>query len=137
MVPLSVLLVWNRFPLAPQGRPAATGPLTIRLRLKRSHAILQRTVVCVDALWCIAVTIYFAQLTTLQQYGLAIGGSVVLAAAASFYVAGQLRCPRCGTNFKRARIAEVGRWSADTRAAEERWERCPNCGVSFDEPHCR
>lgn len=132
---LAVFLIWKRFPVPPLSVAEQGSPVTIRLQLKRTRAIFQRSLVLVDVLWCVMVTICFAQRTTLWQYGLAIGGSLVLTMTASLFVKGQLRCPRCRTDFKQARIAEVGRWSTDTRGAEERWQRCPQCGVDFDDPY--
>jgi hypothetical protein len=44
------------------------------------------------------------------------------------------RCPRCGTTFSKYRREKLGRWSMDTRGADELWDSCPKCGVSFDAP---
>jgi rubredoxin len=51
------------------------------------------------------------------------------------FIRNRLCCPRCGTDFRQERFAKLGRWSMDPRGAEELWESCPQCGVSFDEPY--
>jgi uncharacterized C2H2 Zn-finger protein len=42
-------------------------------------------------------------------------------------------CPRCGTSFRRYRIEKLGRFSLDMRSAEDLWDACPQCGLSFDQ----
>jgi hypothetical protein len=132
IVVFAVFYVWAEFPL-PQWKPAEHA-MTIRRRLKRTRTIFQRIMVPVVVLWCASVTLYDTQQTELQRYALAVGGGSSLVWIAWLFAKDGLRCPRCGTDFKQERVAKVGRWSMDTRGAEDLWDCCPHCGVSFDEP---
>jgi ribosomal protein S27AE len=68
---------------------------------------------------------------------LSIGGGVAVALIASLFIRNRLRCPRCGTDFREARLEKLGRWSFDSRGSAGLWDACPHCGVSFDELYRR
>ena len=62
-----------------------------------------------------------------------IAGLIVLEIV-ELFVKKRIRCPRCGTDFRKERLAKVGRWSLDLRMAADLWDACPHCGVSFNDP---
>lgn len=127
---------WSRFPMAP-GNSSITGvPIpTIGEQLKRTHALFQRIMLLVGVAWCVGVTLLVPSLTAAKRNGIAIVGGLVLLLVGWLLVRNWLLCPRCGTDFKKDRIAKLGRWSLDTRGTTELWDACPHCGVSFSEPY--
>jgi hypothetical protein len=127
---------WARFPMAPRTSSITGIPtLTIGEQLKRTHALFQRIMLLIGVAWCVGITLLAPNLTAAQRNGFAIVGGLVLAFVGWLLVRNRLLCPRCGTDFKKDRIAKLGRWSLDTRGTTELWDACPHCGVSFNEPH--
>jgi hypothetical protein len=133
VVLFAVFYVWAEYPL--QGRGSDQGVITIRQQFKRARTLFTRITVPMVALWCVGVIFYGTRLSKLQTQAWAVGGGVVLFFIAWLFIKDKVRCPRCGTDFKQDRIAKVGRWSMDARGTEDLWDRCPHCGVSFDEPY--
>lgn len=130
----AVFYAWARFPMPPN-LFSKVSTLTISGQLRRTQAFFQRVMLVVLVAWCVAVTLLVPKLTATQRNGAAIVGSLVLSFVGSLFVRNRLRCPRCGTNFKKERIAKLGRWSMDFRGSTELWEACPHCGVSFNESY--
>jgi hypothetical protein len=126
---------WAEFPLTPRKySTVGTSTLTIGQQLKRTRALFQRIVMFVLVAWCVGVTLLAPNLTSAQRNGSAIVGGFALAFAGWLLVRNRLRCPLCGSDFKKERVAKLGRWSMDTRGTTELWDACPHCGVSFNEP---
>lgn len=44
-------------------------------------------------------------------------------------------CPRCGADFREIRWKQLGRFAYDRRMYWDLWDKCPQCGVSFDAPY--
>jgi hypothetical protein len=136
MVAFAGFYGWARFPTAPRKSSITGIPiLTIGEQLKRTHALFQRIMLLVGVSWCVGVTFLGPNLTVSKRNGFAIVGGLVLVLVGWLLVRNRLRCPRCGTDFKKDRIAKLGRWSLDARGTTELWDACPHCGVSFDEPY--
>jgi ribosomal protein S27AE len=135
VVVFSVFFVVDRSPMPPLNPGENGRGVTIRQQFARTRTLFIRVTVPAVAAWCVFVTFYLTQLSRLEGYAAAAGGAIVLMVPAMLFIRKRFRCPRCGTNFKQARTAEVGRISFDTRGAEQMWDKCPNCGVSFDEPY--
>jgi peptidoglycan/LPS O-acetylase OafA/YrhL len=133
-VAFAVFFIWART-LLPSIDPSRLSRVpTIAEHFKRTRVLSLRVVVPVVVLWIVLIDFIPLQLSKGEQSALAIGGGAVLGLLGSILMAAKLRCPRCGTNFKKERIAELGRRSFDTRGTEDIWNSCPHCGVSFDEP---
>jgi hypothetical protein len=115
---------WARFSMAP-GKSA----------IARTHALFQRIILLVVVAWCVGVTLLVPNVTAAKRNGIAIVGGSMLFLVGWLRVRNWLLCPRCGTDFKKDRIAKLGRWSLDTRGTTELWDACPHCGVSFNEPY--
>jgi uncharacterized C2H2 Zn-finger protein len=123
--------VWGYTPLL---KPKAPGVApTIREHMQRTRANFTRFVVITASAWCIALTFFKGSLTKSQAQWTGIVGGLAIFGLAALFIRNRLRCPRCGADFGRDRNAKVGRWSFDTRGAEELWDSCPHCGLSFDE----
>jgi len=137
IVAFGMLYVWSITTLPPRPLAAPSKALTIRDQLKRNRTLYMRSVVPVAIAWIAAITLYHAPLPKWQEQGLAIGGALVVVLVGSLLVKNGLKCPHCACNFGKERIAKLGRWSMDTRGAEEIWDSCPRCSVSFDEPYNR
>jgi ribosomal protein S27AE len=132
----AVFYAWARFPMAPR-ESSRTGIPTVTIggQLKRTQALFQRIMLPALVAWCVGVTLMSPNLTSAKRNGLAIVGSLVMFVAGWLLVRNHLRCPRCGTDFKKERFVKLGRWSMDTRGVTELWDACPRCGVSFNEPY--
>jgi hypothetical protein len=131
---LALFIAWGRTPLARLKSPEAGIPaLTIRQHLKRTNAYFQRIMVPVTAAWVAVVTLFVTDISKIEQQTLAVGGCLTLFLIAWLFVRNKLRCPRCGSDFRKERIAKLGRFSFDTRAAADLWDACPHCGVSFND----
>ena len=127
---------WARFPMVPwKFAIAAIQIPIIGEQLKRTHAFFQRIMLIVLVAWCVGVTLLVPNLAAAKRNGIAIGGGLMLFLVGWLLVCNWLLCPRCGTDFKKDRIAKLGRWSLDTRGTTELWDACPHCGVSFNEPY--
>jgi hypothetical protein len=134
VVAMGAFYAWatTTLPRRPPTEPSP--PLTIGDTLKRRRTLLVRIMVPVMIAWTVAVLWYPSTLTKMQKQLVAVGGSVVLFWILWFPLRQNFRCPRCGTDFKMERRAKLGRISFDQRGPEEIWDKCPNCGVSFNEP---
>lgn len=133
---LALMVAWAQTPLPrPQSLTAGIPPLTIRHHFKRTTAVFVRIMVPLLCVWVVAVTLFFTDIPKLQQQVWAIGGGVALAFIGSLFIRARVRCPRCGTDFRKEHIAQFGRWLFDTRTTTDLWDACPRCGVSFDEPY--
>jgi DNA-directed RNA polymerase subunit RPC12/RpoP len=130
-----MFVAWVRTPLT-RPKPTAGGvPLvTITERFKRTEAYFVRLVVPIVAGWVAVLTLVPLGIPKLQQQALAIGGGVLLLAISALLLRHQYRCPRCGTDFNKERIAKFGRRWMDARCPADLWETCPHCGVSFNDP---
>jgi hypothetical protein len=135
---IGVFITWVRFPLARLKLSAAGTPsISIRDRLRRTNALFQRVMVPVLIAWVVGVTLFATDIPKSQRQPLLYGGALLIALIGGLYIRGKLRCPQCGTDFRKERIAKLGRWSFDTRMTTDLWDACPRCGVSFDEPYHR
>jgi uncharacterized C2H2 Zn-finger protein len=85
------------------------------------------------AAWVAVVTLFVTDISKIEQQTLAVGGCLTLFLIAWLFVRNKLRCPRCGSDFRKERIAKLGRFSLDTRGAADLWDACPHCGVSFND----
>lgn len=132
---IAVFVAWARSPLA-RVKPSVAGipGLTIGGHFKRTNAYFVRIMVPVTAAWVVVITLFLTGLSNYQRQGLAIGGAVMLSVVGALLLRNRLRCPRCGSDFRKERIAKLGRWSFDTRGTADLWDACPHCGVSFNDP---
>jgi hypothetical protein len=129
---------WARTPLNPFESPVAGLPgLTIREHFKRTTALFVRITVPIAGAWVAAFTLLGTDMTKAHRQALSIGGGVAVVLIASLFIRNRLRCPRCGTDFREARLEKLGRWSFDRRGSADLWDACPGCGVGFDEPYRR
>jgi hypothetical protein len=135
LVLTAALIARLRSPLT-RLKPGLAGipSVTIGEHLKRTSAYFQRIMAPLCAAWGAGVVLFVTGMSRIQQQALAIGGGVALFLIGSLFVRNQLRCPRCGTDFRKERIAKLGRWSGDNRGTSELWDACPRCGVSFNDP---
>jgi asparagine N-glycosylation enzyme membrane subunit Stt3 len=118
-----------------QAKPEVPTPLpTIGQHMRRTRVVFQRISVPLVVAWCVAVTFYGSGMTELQKQGVAVGGGVALFLIMWLFIRKALRCPSCGTDFRRERIAKLGRFALDARGAEELWDACPRCHVNFNDP---
>jgi drug/metabolite transporter superfamily protein YnfA len=137
-VALLAFYAWARTPLKRPESPVAGVPgLTIREHFKRTNALFVRIMVPITGAWVVAITLFGTGMTKAHQQAWSIGGGVVLALIGSLFIRKQLRCPRCGSDFRKERFAKLGRWSFDSRGSADLWDACPHCGVSFDELYPR
>jgi ribosomal protein S27AE len=109
----------------PRPRAAAT----IGAHLRRTYAFFLRILIPLIVGWVAAVTLYVQ-----HQQAQLLGAGVALYLIAVMIVKRRLRCPRCGTDFRQERAAELGPLSMDPRSPGELWDACPHCGVSFNDP---
>jgi len=109
----------------------AGAALTIAEHLKRTKTYSELIEFPLMVLWPLAVWLF----VTSQDLGeyLVVFGLSVPPAIGWLFVKCHLRCPRCGTDFRKERTAKLGRWSGDTRGTETLWDACPRCGVSFSD----
>jgi hypothetical protein len=129
---------WASTPLKrSESRVAGIPGLTIREHFKRTNALFVRIMVPIVGAWVVAITFFGTGITKAHQQALSIGGGVVVALIASLFIRNRLRCPRCGSDFRKARFAKLGRWSLDSRGSADLWDACPHCGVGFDELYRR
>jgi len=136
MLAFAAFYAWARFPISPRPLIAiGISTLSIGEQLSRTRALFQRIMVVSLVAWCLGVTLLGSHLTAAKRNGFVIAGAVLLSLAGGLLVRNRLRCPRCGTDFRKERIAKLGRWSMDTRRSTEIWDACPHCGVSFKEPY--
>jgi hypothetical protein len=119
----------------PKRSTPPTAPLTIRDHFKRTRGLLIRVGVPLAIAWIVGVDLYPSTLTKNEREGWAMGGGAALIIAAVFLIKERFKCPRCRTNFKHERWAQLGRWSTDMRNPEDMWDACPSCGVSFNDPY--
>jgi ribosomal protein S27AE len=132
----AAFFVWARFPVARiQSSTTGIPTLTIGQQLRRTRALFQRIVTFVLIAWVVGVTLLAPNLTAAERNGLAMVGALVLSFVGWLLVRNRLRCPRCGTDFKKERITKLGRWSMDTRGTADLWDACPRCGANFNEPY--
>lgn len=131
----AAFVAWARTPLAPLKSGSGMPTVTIGEHFQRTRAYFTRTIVPVLAAWIAGSTLLFGEgLSKMQQHVLAIGGGLVLFLIGLPFLIRRLRCPRCGTNFRKERFAKLGRWSMDSRGVTELWDACPHCGISFNDP---
>jgi hypothetical protein len=129
---IAVVVAWVRTPLTPlESAAAGIAARTIREHIKRANAYFVRIMVPIVTVWGAALVLFGAG--TMQRQALAIGGGVAVMLIGVLLFRNQLRCPRCGTDLRKERIAKLGRRSRDTRATADLWDACPRCGVSFNE----
>lgn len=132
---IGVFITWMQYPVVPLETSAAGTPvMTIGTHLSRTNALFQRVILPVVIAWIAAVTLFVTGIPKWEQYALSVGGGVALFLIGWLFVRNQLRCPRCGTDFSKERIALLGRWTLDTRGTADLWASCPRCGVSFNDP---
>jgi ribosomal protein S27AE len=137
-VAFTTFYAWARTPLKRSESPVAGVPgLTIREHFKRTTALFVRIMVPIVAAWVTAFSLFETDMTKAHKQALSIGGGVAVLLIASLFIRNRLRCPRCGSDFRKARIAKLGRWSFDSRGSAELWDACPHCGVSFDDLYRR
>lgn len=132
---LSTFYAWVWSPLPPVGpKPAGVPALSIREHFGRTWAYYVRITIPVMVSWLMAVMLFLPLLPKVEEYALAGAGAVAIQMLGYRLARKQLRCPRCGSNFKKERHARLGRWSRDSRMPWELWDACPHCSVSFDDP---
>ena len=133
---MALIIAWARAPLPhPKTSMGGIPALTIRDYLKRTNALFVRILVPLVVAWVVVVTLFVTDISKPRQQAWSVGGGIALSLIGSLFLRNRLRCPRCGTDFHKERIAKLGRWSFDTRTTEDLWDACPRCGVKFDEPY--
>ena len=129
---------WAITPLKrPEARIAGVPGLTIREHLNRTSALFVRLMIPIAGAWVAAIMLFGTDMTKAHQQAMSVGGGVVGILIGSLFIRNRLRCPRCGSDFRKERFAKLGRWSFDSRAIADLWDACPHCGVSFDELYRR
>lgn len=105
--------------------------MTVREHFQRAQGHLSLVLAVVAAV-LIGFLLYFNPHAPRYQYllwGLGMGAVVFVIA---FPITNTIfRCPSCGTTHSAMRRAESGRFN-DLRPVWDRWDKCPNCGLSFD-----
>ena len=117
----------------PEGLPA--GQITIAEHLRRGTTRYTQILVPLIVAWIAGVVFYGGSLPKPYYYGLVCGGSVGISLLGALFMRKGLHCPRCGCNFRKERIAKLGRFNMDARGTADLWDRCPQCGVSFSDPY--
>jgi hypothetical protein len=136
-VAIGVFVLWTRGPSAPPIANPQIGP-SIREHLRRAHAWSVRIFVLLLLIWIGTALIIWPSPAERGKFFLAgIAGALVLNCVAMLIGRPYVRCPQCRTDFRKERIAKLGRWSRDPRGAADLWDSCPTCGVSFDAPYPR
>jgi len=137
-VAFTAFYAWAVTPLKrSDARMAGSPRLTIREHFKRTNALFVRIVVPIFGTWVGAIMLFGTGMTKAHQQALGVAGGVVGVLIGSLFIRNRLLCPRCGTNFRKERLAKLGRWSFDSRGTADLWDACPHCGVSFDELYRR
>lgn len=70
----------------------------------------------------------------LAPYAFGAGFALAWLAVFALFLRKRYVCPRCGADFIQLRREMLGRFNPDRRLYWDLWEKCPHCGVSFDEP---
>jgi len=133
LLALLLVLFWAKTSPLEIQRQSPGQPITIGNYLKKSRLLFIRVMGITCIVWCVAVT-FDDQLSRNQQKIAAICGAGILTWMEWLLFRDRLRCPQCGTNFRKERSEKLGRWTMDQRGAEEIWDSCPTCHVSFDSP---
>jgi hypothetical protein len=133
LVVFGAFLAWARTPALTRAQTDA--PLTIREHFKRTSVLFRRIFVPIVMAWLGGFTLFATGMSNIERYAWIYGGVVAMCVIAFPFLRSRLICPRCGTNFQQERLPKLGRWSFGHRTAGEIWDRCPRCGVSFDEPY--
>jgi hypothetical protein len=129
---------WATTALKRSESPVAGVPgLTIREHLKRTTALFVRITVPLVGAWAAALSFFGTDMAKAHRQALGIGGGVATVLIASRLFRNRRRCPRCGSDFRKARFAKLGRWSFDSRGSADLWDACPDCAVSLDELYRR
>jgi MFS family permease len=137
-VVFTAFYAWAITPLKrSEARMAGSPGVTIREHFKRTNALFVRIVVPIAGAWVGAIMLFGTGMTKAHQQALSVGGGVVGVLIGSLMIRNRLRCPRCGSNFRKERLAKLGRWPFDSRDTADLWDVCPHCGVSFDELYRR
>ena len=137
-VAFAALYAWADTPLKRSEAPVVGVPgLTIREHFKRTNALFVRITLPIAVAWVAAITLFGTGLTKALQQASSVGGGLVVFLIAFLFIRNRLRCPRCGSDFRKERFAKLGRWSFDSRGSADLWDACPHCGVSFDELYRR
>jgi hypothetical protein len=120
----------------PKGTQTPLGKkFTIGDHLRRTRALYTRILLPIILAWIAVTTSYPPTLTKDQRMLLGVAGGTLIAILGFAFIKDKLKCPRCGSNFRKERIEVLGRFSTDARGAEDLWDACPSCGVSFKEPY--
>jgi rubredoxin len=122
----------------PKGTQTALGAtFTIGDHLRRTRALYMRILLPIIIAWVAVTTFYPPTLTKDQRMLVGVAGGTLIAFLGFVMIKDKFKCPRCGSNFRKERIEKLGRFSTDKRGAEDLWDACPSCGVSFKEPYNR
>lgn len=131
---LAVVFVCFQNPLPQVSKTAGVPAPTIRERFGRTWAYHLRIIVPLMFIWATPIMVFLRGMPRMQQYALAIAGMFAIQVVGYLLVRKRLCCPRCGSDFRKERHAQLGRWSMDRRMPWVLWDACPNCGVSFNGP---
>jgi len=107
--------------------------MTIREALKHRRKVFQRVFVTTAMVLLGAWVLTHPRETNGQFLIRSLPVVVVVIIALTPITNRLFSCPRCGSNFRKYRIQKLGRFSLDTTGAEDLWDACPQCGVSFEE----
>jgi hypothetical protein len=137
IVAIGVFVSWTRTQPAPTIANPQISP-SIREHMLRVHVWYVRTTVVLCIGWIAAAQVVWSSNAERGKFYLVgLAGALVITLLASLIARPYLRCPQCRTNFRKERIAKLGRFSRDPRSAAELWDSCPQCGISFDTPYPR
>jgi|SRR5579862_4561901 len=108
--------------------------MTIREHFQRLQKRTSYITMGVAVAAVIAFVLRSPHATTMAAY--AFGGALALVYVAVFvlFLRKRYACPRCSADFVRLRREQVGRISRDRRMFWDLWEKCPHCGIGFNEP---
>ena len=108
--------------------------MSIREHMRRFHQRVTRITVIVGVVTVLLFTWRYPHASGTAHYELGAVMGVVIGVVLLFVFRGRFVCPRCGADFLKLRRKERGRFNFDTRMFWQIWDKCPHCGVSFDDP---
>lgn len=108
---------------------------TIRRHFQRRQRAIPWVLAAVGLTSVAALECYRPEVIHRQAFLVGVMLCVGISPFLIIYMRKTYRCPRCGASFfGMHRMEKVGRFNVDMRQFWERWDACPKCGVSFDDP---